>query len=168
MQEDGANDGTASARYDLVELLINKPGDETTARLFEDRKHVVWVDYGDDDVFIVELTESVLGTGKLSAALEADSDYINIGYDTKTDKFPLVMDETAQHITLLRINKMLKPDFELRMVWDSDGGDTLAMIPLSSEQWTELEERYGIDKISRTFLVLAQKPNIFTDPLVRP
>jgi len=124
---------------------------------------------GGDDVSIVNLTEQIIRTGKLSAALVSDnSNQLMISYAGKEHLFPLIMDNTTQHITLLRLNTVLKPHYELRMAWGSDGSDTLAMIPLSLKQWEVLEEKYGADKVAHTFLKLAPHPNIFTETLVRP
>jgi len=155
-------------RLDLVELLIREPSEVTTNALHSDRENVVWIDWGEEEVLIVTLTEQVIRTGFLTAALATDSDHLVISFKGKDYKYPLVMDDTNQHKTLLRLNEVLNPDYELRMAWDSDGSDTLAVIPLTLKQWGELEVRFGTGTVDKAFLKLSPHPNIFTDALVRP
>jgi len=107
---------------------------------------------GGDDVSIVNLTEQIINTSNLSAALVSDnSNQPMIICAGKKHLLPLSMDNTTQHITLLRLNTV-----------------TLAMIPLSLKQWEVLEEKYGANKVSHTFLKLPAHPNIFKEMLVRP
>lgn len=156
-------------RFQFAELLINQPEKLATETLFDDQMNSIWVDWGEDDVTIVNLTERILSTGTLSAELVLEnSKQLKISYDGKEYLFPLIMDNTMQHIALLRLNEVLNPQYEMRMAWHSDGSDTLAMVPLSTKQWKVLEKKYGEQKIAHTFLKLTPHPNIFTESLVRP
>ena len=51
------------------------------------------------------------------------------------------------------------------MVWDSNGGDTLAFTILPIERWTNLESQYGKDQVDKAFLKLSTSLNTFTDSL---
>jgi len=156
-------------RLEFAEFLISEPEQVAVDALFDDQENSVWVDWGEDEGSIVNLTEQIISTGQLSASLVLDSDKeLMISYAGKSHLFPLIMDNTAQHTTLLRLNLVLKPHYELRMAWDSNGGDTLAMIPLSLKQWSELEEKFGAVKVAHKFLKLEPHPNIFTETLIRP
>lgn len=147
----------------LIEKLISEPSEETTSLLFENNSEVFWVDWREDDDVLAEYCDSIMETHKLSSSWEGDRLLIRYGEVTK--EVPLSNSCADRHITLLTINEILSPDYEVRMVWDSDGGDTLAFTVLPTEKWLELETRYGKDKIDKAFLRLTYNLNTFTDRL---
>jgi len=67
----------------------------------------------------------------------------------------------------MAINNILKSDYEVRMVWDSDGSDTVAFTILSISTWNTLEEKFGAEAVSKAFLKLTSDLNVFTDSLAK-
>lgn len=147
----------------LIEKLIISPGDETTKLLYEDGKEIFWVDWREDDSCIAEYCEYIINSGKLSSYWEEDRLFVK--YGDNLNEVQLTHTESDRHITLLAINRILEPEFEIRLVWDADGGDTGAFAILHSTKWQEYEQKHGLDTVSKAFLKLTSDLNTFTDPL---
>ena len=60
-------------------------------------------------------------------------------------------DKTDRDTTIITLNEVLSPDYEIRFCIDSDGSDTLAFLPLSAKQWADLEAGVGRRKINNRF-----------------
>ena len=153
---------------ELVARAIESPTRENIEALFDDEDTVFWVDWREEDDAIVEYCESIIGSGSLDAELaDADNDAgfeMYISYREKRVKVPLVIGIEDRHITLVSLNEILVPDYEVRFCIDSNGSDTLAFLPLPSDVWRDLEAQYG-DALAKRFYRLQAKPNVFTDPL---
>jgi hypothetical protein len=150
----------------LVRRLIAEPDAKTLDELFDDKESVFWVDHRESDDAIAEYCEELICTGKLSANWLDDELFLS--YGDKRTRVPLTQSPADRHITLVALNEILAPDFDVRLAWDSTGGDTLAFAVLSQLEWRELEEEFGIKKVSAAFLRLTPHPNVFTEPLRRP
>jgi hypothetical protein len=150
-----------------VHQLLRSPSDETVTALLEDNAAVFNVDWREEDDAIVEYCESVLGTGTLAAQVfDIDEDpgfEMYISYAGQGTKVPLVVGHEDRHITLLTLNRVLAPEYEVRVLVDSNGSDTLTFLPLSSADWSALEAKYGAS-VAAHFRRIEEKPNLFTDP----
>jgi len=147
----------------LIEKLISEPSEKTTELLFEDETEVFWVDWREEDSALAEYCESIIKSGKLSSLSKGEKLFIR--YNQVSKEVPLTQSGSDRHITLITINKVLAPDYEIRMVWDSDGGDTLAFAILPRKEWGALEDEYGAERVSMAFLRLTGSLNTFTDSL---
>lgn len=147
----------------LIEKLISSPSEESRDLLYEGDSEIFWVDWREDDSALAEYVESIIKSNKLSASMDNDKLFIHYGEVTK--QVPLSYSGSDRHITLVAINDILYPEYETRMVWESDGNDTLAFTPLSIKQWSELETRYGVEAVNKAFLKLSPNLNTFTDSL---
>ncbi len=147
----------------LIEKLIVEPSKETTDLLFDDHSEVFWVDWREDDGAIAGFCDAVIESKQLSSLWKGDKLFVHCGDVLK--KVPLTNSCEDRHVTILTINKVISPDYEIRMVWDSHGSDTLAFAVLKCEAWASLEARYGEHEVDRAFFKLTDHPNTFTDSL---
>jgi hypothetical protein len=149
-----------------VDNLLQSPSKDSISALLEDQATVFLVDGHEEDDAIVEYCESVLGTGSLTAELNnVDTDLgieIHISYAGKRVRVPLSGGPEDRHITLLTLNKVLAPDYEIRVCVDSNGSDTLAFLPLLSTDWSALDARYG-HRVEAHFRRIEDHPNLFTE-----
>lgn len=129
---------------DFARKLIEYAGDDkTTDRLFaEPIKGIFWVDWREADDDIIEMASACLPAGN-DMRPEWIDDKLHIRFRDKLTLVPLAFKPGEQDVTLLTLNRALVPDFEIRMVKASDGGDTLAFILLENADWAELEAAYG-------------------------
>jgi len=153
---------------DLIHRVLGSASAGTIDALLAADDTVFWVDWRDEDDQIVSYCESILQTWKLSAeVVDAENEagfemYIN--YKDRRVKVPLVIGTEDRHITLCTLNEVLSPDHEIRLCVDSNGSDTLAFLPLSSDTWCDLDTQYG-DAVTKRFYKFQTKPNVFTDRL---
>ncbi len=114
-----------------------------------DEDLVFRVDWREEDDAIIEYCEKCLKTNVLSAEMKQISDglELTVHYEdrTYTEK---VIDRDR---TIILLNEIMKPKYEIRFCRISDGSDTLAFLALSDQEWVELTERYGKEKIDRCF-----------------
>jgi hypothetical protein len=152
----------------LITAVLESSSEEAIRALLDANDTVFWVDWREDEGDIVEYCESVLQTGSLtSEQVDADTPRgsdLYISYNGKRIRAPLICGAEDRHIALCALNEVLTPDYEIRFCIDSNGSDTLAFLPLPAGQWSELEQRYGA-AVRRHFYRLAERPNVFTDPL---
>lgn len=126
---------------DFARQLVEHPGDQATKQLFEDAKGVFWVDWREADNYIVKLAADCIGCSNLTA--EWVGDKLHIAFRGKVTAVFLKPEPGQQDTTLRALNKALYPEFEIRYVKASDGGDTLAFMPLKPSDWSELESLFG-------------------------
>jgi hypothetical protein len=150
-----------------IRSLIENPGaDAVVEALCEDDASSFAVDWREEDADIPRYCEGVLATGMLSADWEDDQLFIQFGQ--KRVRVPLTSSVADRHITLVALNEVLHPDFEVRHVVASSGSDTLTCVPLSAADWLALERQYGSDKVRAAFGVIRKSPNLFTEPADGP
>jgi hypothetical protein len=125
-----------------------------------DRQHIFWVDWREEDDAIVEYCEKCLNTGSLQAEMTYSGDdvFLTIQYKDQTFKEKVI----DRDPTLIFLNTVLQPDYEIRFCKDSDGSDTLAFLPLSKEEWTELESIHGKEKLDNLFEIIDQDTQMFS------
>jgi hypothetical protein len=148
--------------------VLESSTDDAIRALLDDDSTVFWIDWRQEDETIAESCESVLRTGYLSGELvEVDSEEgyeVYLRYRERRVKVPLSYSGGDRHVTLCALNRVLAPEHEVRFCIDSNGGDTLAFLPLASEQWAAFEQRYG-EVVGRHFYRITERPNLFTDSL---
>ncbi|AJA68136.1 hypothetical protein HX045_10480 [Myroides odoratimimus] len=111
---------------------------------------VIWVDWSEYDDAIVEYIETCLQTGHLSASIEDlpnEQLQLKVNYDNKIHTHIIVDRDN----TIIWLNSILQPEYEIRFCKISDGSDTLAFLPLTREHWRQLETIYTLEKIEEHF-----------------
>ena len=140
-------------------------GNGDTDVIWEDYDVVVWVDWREEDEAIIRYCEDILKTGTLlSEYQDADNKLgyvLYIHYNNKKTIVPFNPDNVSRDTTLIALNQVLNPDYEVRLWIDSIGGDTLAFVPLSSAQWSELEKEFGTEKVQYHFSKINAQSKMF-------
>lgn len=132
--------------------LITNPGDRTTEKLFQSVAGVFWVDWKEGSVDIVGLAAAALGEAELGA--EWSGETLRIRFRDRHSDVHIPPKPGEQDITLLALNQLIADQFEIRFVKASDGGDTLAFLPLTKQDWLELDFAFG-EKVDAAFGKLA-------------
>ncbi|OCA78784.1 hypothetical protein BBH99_07350 [Chryseobacterium contaminans] len=121
---------------------------------------IFWVDWREEDDAIVEYCEKCINTGTLNAEMGYSGDELLLTIKYKDQVFTeKVMDRDP---TLIFLNRVLQPDYEIRFCKGSDGSDTLAFLPLSKAEWLELENIHGKEKLDDLFEVINQDTQMFS------
>jgi hypothetical protein len=128
--------------------LIEKPSEQLTQKLFDFVEGVVWVDWKESSIDIVRKAAEVMGETALSAECVGETLQIRFRGQQKEVHIPPKPGE--QDIALLALNQLIADEFEIRFVKASDGGDTLAFLPLRKQDWLELDFAFGA-KVGEAF-----------------
>ena len=62
--------------------------------------------------------------------------------------------------TIIYVNELIKPDFEIRLFIENLGSDTLGFVILDRASWERFEKEYNTD-VSRYFMPINKKSRIF-------
>lgn len=125
-----------------------------------DCPHFFAVDWGEDDADIVQYCADCLGNESLRA--EWRNNLLVIIRDDNETTVPLTNDEGDRDVTIRTLNDVLQPDFEIRMLVCSHGGDTAGFAVLTTADWQSLDSELS-QAVAENFLKLPQLPNIFTE-----
>src|SRR5262249_24296490 len=115
-------------RSTIHSLIENPESDEMFEALCGDDESAFLVDWREDDGDIPRYCESILFTEMLSGVWEDDRLFIQFGQ--KRVQVPLTHSAADRHITLVTLNEVLHPDFEVRYAVQSRGSDGLIVVPL--------------------------------------
>jgi len=141
----------------LISQYIESQYDEDLYAL--DNEIVFWVDWKGDDAEIVKCCENCIKTGDLDAELIQDNNELLLSIHFNGDNF--LKKITDRDSTLILLNQIIQPHFDLRFCLDSDGNDTLAFLPLSLKEWNLLEDKFGQFVIDELFESVQLDSQIF-------
>ncbi|WP_258875920.1 hypothetical protein [Fusobacterium hwasookii] len=77
------------------------------------------------------------------------------------DEYPYEEDETDRDITIKTLDNFISPKYQIRLFSESLGDDTLAFTVLNSNEWKELENEFGKEKLEFFFTPVSQFKGIF-------
>ena len=63
--------------------------------------------------------------------------------------------------TIKTLNKIIQPEYEIRLFMESLGNDTLAFVPLLKSEWEELEKEFGEEKVNYYFSKIDDESKMF-------
>jgi|GEM_PF-497213 len=153
---------------ELLKRVIEGTDKSAADELWEDGDTMFWVDWREQDDDIPRYCEGLLQTGSLSTSVynteEEPGFAFDIYYKGATTRVPIVVGPEDRHITLVTLNWVLYPDYELRYFIPTSSTDGAGIVPLPMRVWKELEAEFG-QKVAKQFYRLAEGPNIFTDPI---
>ena len=104
-----------------------------------------------EDIVDVEIKEIKLGRG-IDIILKKDNKTLTIPYEN---------DKTDRDITIKTLNDFIAPKYQIRVFMESLGDDTLAFTVLNSDEWKELENSVGKEKLYFFFTPISQFKGIF-------
>lgn len=109
-------------------------------------KIAMWIDWREEDDNIINYCEDILQTGQLSVkTLDAENERgfeTIITYKNQEISIPYKGKGADRDTTIKTLNQTIQSEFEIRLCKESIGSDTLCFIPLTNEQWNELDEKY--------------------------
>ena len=104
-----------------------------------------------EDIVDVEIKEIKLGRG-IDIILKKDNKTLAIPYED---------DETDRDITIKTLDEFISPKYQIRLFSESLGDDTLAFTVLNSNEWKDLENEFGKEKLEFFFTPVSQFKGIF-------
>ena len=104
-----------------------------------------------EDIVDVEIKEIKLGRG-IDIILKKDNKTLTIPYEN---------DKTDRDITIKTLNDFIAPKYQIRVFMESIGDDTLAFTVLNTDEWKNLENEFGKEKLEFFFTPVSQFKGIF-------
>jgi hypothetical protein len=106
----------------------------------------MWIDWREEDENLITYCKKILQTQQLSVATvdvqnERGFDTI-ITYKGQQTTIPYQGIGSDRDTTIKALNNAIKADFEIRLCKETEGNDTLCLVPLSNQQWLELEAKF--------------------------
>lgn len=126
----------------LTSFVVSEDNDP----LFSNYNHVMWIDNGEKDEDIISYCRVALSIDNLLYATEnADNKQgfiAYIEYQGNRNIIPYKGEGADRDTTIITLNEVLKPTYEIRFCREFDISDTLAFLPLKMEEWLYLENKY--------------------------
>ena len=149
----------------LTDYLISDSEDFYDYFYDDDADHIVmFVDWREYDEDIITYCERIIKSGKLSVkTLDAENErgFVTlINYKDEQFNIPYQGAGADRDTTLITLNTAIAQDYELRLLKESLGNDTLALVPLSNAQWKELELQHP-EQVEEKFSKLIPGQQIF-------
>jgi hypothetical protein len=132
---------------------------------YEDIDHItMWVDWREEDDNIIHYCENIIQSEQLSVATtDAENERgfeTTITYKGHETIIPYKGLGADRDTTIQTLNAVIGPDYEIRLFKESLGNDTLAFLPLSNSQWTELDKKYP-QQVEARFLRITNQTELF-------
>ena len=150
--------------YNEIKEFFGNPVDNMEN--FFNSRAITWIDWREydediisyfngllpqEDIVDVEIKEIKLGRG-IDIILKKDNKTLAIPYED---------DETDRDITIKTLDEFISPKYQIRLFSESLGDDTLAFTVLNSNEWKELENEFGKEKLEFFFTPVSQFKGIF-------
>ncbi|ALQ40368.1 glutathione reductase [Fusobacterium hwasookii ChDC F174] len=150
--------------YNEIKEFLENPVDNIEN--FFNSRAITWIDWREydediisyfngllpqEDIVDVEIKEIKLGRG-IDIILKKDNKTLAIPYED---------DETDRDITIKTLDEFISPKYQIRLFSESLGDDTLAFTVLNSNEWKELENEFGKEKLEFFFTPVSQFKGIF-------
>ena len=150
--------------YNEIKNFFENPVDNMEN--FFNSRAITWIDWREydediisyfncllpqEDIVDVEIKEIKLGRG-IDIILKKDNKTLTIPYEE---------DETDRDITIKTLDNFISPKYQIRLFSESLGDDTLAFTVLNSDEWKDLENEFGKEKLEFFFTLVSQFKGIF-------
>ena len=150
--------------YNEIKEFLENPVDHMEN--FFNSRAITWIDWREydediisyfngllpqEDIVDVEIKEIKLGRG-IDIILKKDNKTLAIPYED---------DETDRDITIKTLDEFISPKYQIRLFSESLGDDTLAFTVLNADEWKDLENEFGKEKLEFFFTPVSQFKGIF-------
>ena len=150
--------------YNEIKNFFENPVDNMEN--FFNSRAITWIDWREydediisyfncllpqEDIVDVEIKEIKLGRG-IDIILKKDNKTLAIPYED---------DATDRDITIKTLDEFISPKYQIRLFSESLGDDTLAFTVLNSDEWKDLENEFGKEKLEFFFTPVSQFKGIF-------
>ena len=139
---------------------------ESFDNFWENSQKLVWIDWREYDEDIINYIEGVIQSGELSGkSKDADNEMgFDIFIEWKGNEYKISYPDkegSDRDTTIKTLNKIIQPEYEIRLFMESLGNDTLAFVPLLKSEWEELEKEVGEEKVNYYFSKIDDESKMF-------
>ncbi len=150
--------------YNEIKEFLKDPIKNREA--FFNNSSITWIDWREYDEDIIGYFNGLLAHEDI---IELETKEIDLGRgidlilkkDNKVLTIPYEDDETDRDITIKTLDEFISPKYQIRLFSESLGDDTLAFTVLNSDEWKDLENEFGKEKLEFFFTPVSQFKGIF-------
>ena len=150
--------------YNEIKEFLENPVDNMEN--FFNSRAITWIDWREYDEDIISYFNGLLAHEDI---IELETKEIDLGRgidlilkkDNKVLTIPYEDDETDRDITIKTLDEFISPKYQIRLFSESLGDDTLAFTVLNSDEWKDLENEFGKEKLEFFFTPVSQFKGIF-------
>ena len=150
--------------YNEIKNFFENPVDNMEN--FFNSRAITWIDWREYDEDIIGYFNGLLAHEDI---IELETKEIDLGRgidlilkkDNKVLTIPYEDDETDRDITIKTLDEFISPKYQIRLFSESLGDDTLAFTVLNSDEWKELENSVGKEKLEFFFTPVSQLNGLF-------
>ena len=150
--------------YNEIKEFLENPVDNMEN--FFNSRAITWIDWREYDEDIIGYFNGLLAHEDI---IELETKEIDLGRgidlilkkDNKVLTIPYEDDETDRDITIKTLDEFISPKYQVRVFMESIGDDTLAFTVLNSDEWKELENSVGKEKLEFFFTPVSQLNGLF-------
>ena len=150
--------------YNEIKEFLKDPIKNREA--FFNNSSITWIDWREYDEDIISYfngllpQEDIVDVEIKEIKLDRGIDII-LKKDNKTLTIPYEDDRTDRDITIKTLNDFISPKYQIRVFMESIGDDTLAFTVLNSDEWKELENLVGKEKLDFFFTPVSELNGLF-------
>ena len=150
--------------YNEIKEFLENPVDNMEN--FFNSRAITWIDWREYDEDIISYFNGLLPQEDI-VDVEIKEIKSGRGIDiilkkgNKSSPIPYEDDRTDRDITIKTLNDFISPKYQIRVFMESIGDDTLAFTVLNSDEWKELENEFGKEKLDFFFTPVSQFKGIF-------
>ena len=150
--------------YNEIKEFLENPVDNMEN--FFNSRAITWIDWREYDEDIISYFNGLLPQEDI---VDVEIKEIKSGRgidiilkkDNKTLAIPYEDDETDRDITIKTLDEFISPKYQIRLFSESLGDDTLAFTVLNADEWKDLENEFGKEKLEFFFTPVSQFKGIF-------
>ena len=146
--------------------FLKKEDRENFDIFWENSQKLAWIDWREYDEDIINYIEGVIQSGELSGkSKDVDNEMgFDIFIEWKGIEYKISYPDKEgfdRDTTIKTLNKIIQPEYEIRLFMESLGNDTLAFVPLLKSEWEELEKKFGEEKVNYYFSKIDDESKMF-------
>lgn len=146
--------------------FLKKEDRENFDIFWENSQKLAWIDWREYDEDIINYIEGVIQSGELSGkSKDVDNEMgFDIFIEWKGIEYKISYPDkegSDRDTTIKTLNKIIQPEYEIRLFMESLGNDTLAFVPLLKSEWEELEKKFGEEKVNYYFSKIDDESKMF-------
>ncbi len=134
---------------------------------FDDEDHLVWIDWRETEDAIVEYIAAKLDGWKLSATIDDAASKCGYEVSISCGDRTLTIDPSGEldcrHATLLAIDNLISPAYQIRFASATNGGDTIGVAVERIADWQFLWSKYG-RVVNERFCPIRELPDLMNTP----
>ncbi|KAA8784354.1 glutathione reductase [Paenibacillus amylolyticus] len=147
--------------------VLQHSSDEDVIEQFFEYESLIWIDWREDEGDVIhyfndQLPEPHQIQCKIIQIDKPRGVDIVLSSDERTLTIPFADDRTDRDSAVRAMEEMIAPQYQIRWFMESLGSDTLAFLLLSTEQWGELENQFGKEKLEFHFQPVTSESAMFS------